>query len=322
MREKMITASAPATVANVACGFDVLGFAVNAPRDIVTLYMSKTPGIRIHAIEGIHGDLLSRDPQKNTAGVALQHFLKELKYGGGLEIHIQKNLPLGSGMGSSAASAAAALCAANALFGNPFSRKQLIPFAMEAEKIACGTAHADNVAPALLGGFILIRSYTPLDIVEIPYPENLYCTIIHPHIELRTSDSRKVLREEISLKSAITQWGNVAGLVSGLITRNFELIGRSMEDVIIEPLRGKLIPGFHEVKQAALTNEVLGCSISGSGPSVFALSTTENIAHVAAKAMQKAFEMCTIKSDAYVSSINMKGAEVIPNPEPVNILSS
>ncbi len=311
MRKKSITVSAPATVANVACGFDALGFAVDAPSDIVTINLISNSGIHIQPIEGLNGHLLSTNPDKNTAGVAIQAFLKEIDYTGGFEIILKKNLPLGSGMGSSAASAAAAVYALNTLFDNPFTSEQLIPFAMEAERIACGTAHADNVAPALLGGFVLIRSYDPLDIISIPYPETLYCTIVHPHIELRTEDSRKILRKEITLKNAITQWSNVAGLIAGLTTKNTALIGRSLEDVIIEPLRGELIPGFNDIKQAALNSGVLGCSISGSGPSVFALSVDKKTADIAANAMQKAFENHQLKSDTYVSPINTKGPQII-----------
>lgn len=311
MKKKSVSVSAPATVANVGCGFDALGFAVNAPCDIVTVNLTGTSGIFIHPIEGFYGHSLSRNPEKNTAGVPVQAFLNEIGYKGGVEIVLKKNLPLGSGMGSSAASAAAAVYAINTLFGNPFTSEQLISFAMEGERVACGTAHADNVAPALLGGFILVRSYEPLDIVRIPCSEKLYCTIIHPHIELRTEDSRKILSNEVTLKNAVTQWSNVAGLITGLTTKNNALVGRSLEDVIIEPLRKVLIPGFNEVKEAAINSGVLGCSISGSGPSVFALCGDESTARRAANAMQKAFEKHHLKSDAYVSPINMKGAQVI-----------
>jgi homoserine kinase len=313
MKNKFITVSAPATVANVACGFDAIGFAVNNPCDIVSVGLTNFPGIHIHPIGGAYGSLLSTKAEINTAGVAIQSFLNKTKYKGGVEVNLTKNLPLGSGMGSSAASAAAAVYAINLLFDNLFTAEDLIPFAMEAERIACGTAHADNVAPALLGGFVLIRGYNPLDVVQIPFPENLYCTIVHPHIELRTEDSRKVLPKEISLKNGVTQWSNFAGLISGLTTKNYELIGRSLQDVIVEPVRATLIPGFNEVKQSAINSGVLGCSISGSGPSVFALSTDESIANRAAIAMQQAFANYRLKTDAYLSPININKPQIISN---------
>ncbi len=311
MANKSISVAAPATVANVACGFDALGFAVNSPSDVVTMRMLDEPGIRILPVRGPYGEGLSTDPAKNTAGVAVASFLKRIKSIQGFEIILYKNLPLGSGLGSSAASSAAAVFAANELMGRPLAVEALIPCAMEAEKIACGAAHADNVAPALLGGFVLIRSYEPLDIVHIPCPENLFCTLLHPHVELRTEDSRKILRSEIKLIDAITQWSNLAGLIAGLITANYPLIGRSLQDVIIEPIRSVLIPGFDVIKQAALKNGVLGCSISGSGPSIFALSTDEATANKAGQAMQQALSEIDLTSDLFVSRINMHGAQVI-----------
>ena len=176
-------------------------------------------------------------------------------------------------MGSSAASSVAALVAINHLYDNPFTREQLLPFAMEAERIACGSAHADNVAPSLLGGFVLIRSYAPLDVTKIPTPAGLYCTLVHPHLELKTEDSRRVLKSAIQMKDAITQWGNIAGLVVGLMKPDYGLITRSLQDVIAEPIRSVLIPGFDSIKEAAIQCGALGCGISGSGPTIFSLST-------------------------------------------------
>jgi homoserine kinase len=307
---KQIKIFAPATVANVACGFDVLGFAVDAPGDIVTLALKEKPGIVIKKISG-DGGRLPLAAEKNTAGVAVNAFLEHLNIEQGVEISIEKNLPLGSGMGSSAASSAAAVVGINELFNNPLSREQLVPFAMEAERIACGAAHADNVAPAIMGGFVLVRSYAPLDLIRIPAPKNLYCTIITPNIELRTEDARKILKQEITLKDGILQWGNLAGLIAGLMKNDYELIGRSLQDVIIEPMRALLIPGFDEVKNAALESGVLGCSISGSGPSIFALSTTKNIAEKAGDAMKIALADIGLEGIVYVSKINNEGAKVI-----------
>jgi len=307
---KTIKVFAPATVANVACGFDVLGFAVDAPGDVVTMKMVEKNGIKIIGITG-DGGRLPLQPEKNTAGVAVNAFLEHLQLQQGVEISIEKNLPLGSGMGSSAASSAAAVVAINELFNNPLSREQLVPFAMEAERIACGAAHADNVAPAIMGGFVLVRSYAPLDLIRIPSPKNLFCTIITPNIELRTEDARKILKQEITLKDGILQWGNLAGLIAGLMKNDYELIGRSLQDVIIEPMRALLIPGFDEVKNAAMQSGVLGCSISGSGPSIFALSFSKNIAEKAAVAMQQSLAEIGLDSKTYVSKINDEGAKVI-----------
>ncbi len=301
---------APATVANVACGFDVLGFAVDAPGDVVSMQLNTTKKITIKSIKG-DGGRLPLDASKNTAGVAVQAFLSHLKIEQGVDISIEKNLPLGSGMGSSAASSAAAVVAVNELMGKPLSRQELIPFAMEAERIACGAAHADNVAPAIMGGFVLIRSYAPLDIIRISSPTELFCTVITPDIELRTEDARKVLKQEISMRDAIEQWGNLAGLIVGLLQKDYALIGRSLQDVIVEPLRALLIPGFEEVKQSALESGVLGCSISGSGPSIFALSTSSAIANKAGEAMLTALKEIGLDGKVYVSKINDEGARII-----------
>jgi homoserine kinase len=212
---KTVRAFAPATVANVSCGFDVFGFAVESPADEVILTLTEKPGVVIKEITGDDGRL-PLDASKNTSGVAVEAFLRALDSSVGVEIVLHKKLPLGSGMGSSAASSVAALVAINELFDRPFTRDQLLPFAMEAERIACGSAHADNVAPSLLGGFVLIRAYEPLDVTRIPTPPDLFCTLVHPHLELKTSDSRRVLKATIPMKDAITQWGNIAGLVSVL----------------------------------------------------------------------------------------------------------
>lgn len=307
---KTIKVFAPATVANVACGFDVLGFAVDAPGDVVTMKLTDKPEIKIVAISG-DGGRLPLTAEKNTASVAVNAFLQHLNIQQGVEITIEKNLPLGSGMGSSAASSAAAVVAINELLNKPLTKEQLVPFAMEAERIACGAAHADNVAPAIMGGFVLIRSYAPLDLIKIPSPENLFCTVITPDIELRTEDARKVLKQEITMKDAISQWGNLAALIAGLMQNDYALIGRSLQDVVVEPMRSLLIPGFEEVKQAALESGVLGCSISGSGPSIFALADTENIAVSAGIAMQKALNNIGLSGKIYTSKVNAEGAKVI-----------
>lgn len=307
---KTIRAYAPATVANVSCGFDVFGFAVEEPGDEVILTLTPEPGVRMKKIEGDNGRL-PMDAAKNTSGVAVIAFLNAINSNQGVDIVLKKNLPLGSGMGSSAASSVAALVGINHLLGTPFEKKALLPFAMEAERIACGSAHADNVAPSLLGGFVLIRGYDPLDVVSIPTPDNLFCTLIHPHLELNTQDSRQVLRMNISLKDAVTQWGNIAGLVAGLMKPDFALIGRSLKDVIAEPIRSMLIPGFDRMKEKALENGALGSGISGSGPTIFALSADEATARKVGDVIGKEFERIRLNNEIFVSRINPKGAMVL-----------
>jgi homoserine kinase len=307
---RSVLAKAPATVANVSCGFDVLGFALFEPADEVRIARTSQPGIRMEAITGDDGRL-PLDAGKNTCSVAVDCFLKAIGASESLAITLQKKLPLGSGMGSSAASAVAALMAVNHMFGNPLTRAALLPFAMEAERIACGSAHADNVAPALLGGFTLIRSYKPLDVVSIPTPPGLFCLLVHPHIEVKTSDARSVLRNVIPLEAAITQSGNIAGLIAGLMKPDLELVSRSLHDVIAEPVRSLLIPGFEDVKKAVIEAGALGCGISGSGPTLFALCEDERTAWRASEEAAKAFNRHGLSSDVFVSQINPNGGEVI-----------
>ncbi|HEX8548822.1 MAG TPA: homoserine kinase [Cytophagaceae bacterium] len=308
--KESIKVFAPATVANVACGFDILGFAVESPGDEVVLKLKDKSGVTIADITGDEGRL-SRDAEKNTVGVSINRYLEHIQSGQGIEISLNKKMPLGSGLGSSAASAVAGVFAVNELLGMPMKQEELLPFAMEGERLACGSAHADNVAPSLLGGFVLIRSYDPLDVIKIPTPANLYCTIIHPHIEVQTKDARDILRKHIPMKDAITQWGNVAGLIAGLMQSDYGLIGRSMQDVIVEPIRAILIPGFNEVKRNALEAGAIGCGISGSGPSIFALSTDYDTAINVGKNMEKAFNAINIGNEVYVSKINNSGPVVL-----------
>jgi homoserine kinase len=306
-----VKAFAPATVANVSCGFDIFGFAIQEPGDTVELRKRDEPGIVITEITGDEGRL-PRQAEKNSVTVVMLALLKHLGIADfGCEVALHKNMPLGSGMGSSAASAVAGVVAINELLGNPLTRRELLPFAMEGERIASGSAHADNVGPSLLGGFVVIRSYNPLDIFTIPVPEDLYCTLVHPDIEINTKDARFILRNEVSLKNTIAQMGNVAGLVAGLMKADYDLISRSMVDVIIEPVRSILIPEFKEVKQAAISNGALGCSISGAGPSMFALSRGIENAQNVGKAMQGRFAAAGIESGLHVSAINQGGAMIV-----------
>jgi homoserine kinase len=312
MHTNSVTAFAPATVANVGCGFDIMGFALKGIGDKVTITMQQDNDDPFISLSGSYANMIPRERQKNTAGVAVNAYLAASgKTGTMLGISLEKNLPLGSGMGSSAASAAAAVFALNNLFGNPLTTTELIPFAMEGERIACGTSHADNVAPSLLGGFVLIRSYKPLDIIQVKCPDELYCTVIHPHIQLNTSDARRILKRDIPLNDVITQSANTAAFMTGIIKEDFDLIGRSICDLVAEPKRTRLIPGFEKARQAALATGAIGCGISGSGPSVFALCIGETVSWQVAEVIKKTFSEEGLASDSFVSTLNSPGAFII-----------
>lgn len=301
---KSIRVFCPGTIANLSCGFDVLGLSLAGVGDYMTVTQTAIKGITISEILGQN---LPMKTTQNVAGVAGLALLEALGSDAGFDIKIDKRIKAGSGIGSSAASSAGAVWAINHLLGDPFTTKELIPFAMEGERLASGVAHADNVAPALLGGFTLVRSTDPLDVISLPSPSELYATVIHPQIEIKTVDSRRILKSNLSLKDAITQWGNVGGLVAGLYREDYELIGRSLQDIVIEPVRSILIPGFNEIKAAALNAGALGGGISGSGPSVFALSKGKNQALKVADAIRHAYEPFEISFDIHISNINEKG---------------
>ena len=301
---------APATIANVSCGFDVLGLALETVGDEMIIKKVNEKGVRITKIVGQN---LPFETNNNVAGVAALALLAETNTQFGFEIEIYKNIKPGSGIGSSAASSAGVVWAINELLGKPFQPKDLVRFAMEGERLATGVAHADNVAPALFGGFTLVRSYEPLDIISIPTPSELYATVIHPQIEVKTADAREILKTNISLKTAIKQWGNVGGLISGLYTEDYNLISRSLNDYIIEPIRSILIPAFEEVKQKTIESGALGCSISGSGPSIFALSKGKEKAEEVAKTMKTVYDKVGIDYDIHISRINKEGVKIIEN---------
>lgn len=305
-----VLVQSPATVANVAAGFDIMGFALNDPFDEVLVRKTKELGVRIVNETGTFHDM-PLEPQNNTAGIALQTYLAHVKPDCGFELIFKTKIKPGSGIGSSAASAVAGVFGANFLLNEPLKREELLPFVMEGERVASGVAHADNVGPALLGGFVLVRSYHPLDVIKIDTPECLTAAIVHPQIEVRTEDARAILRKEVLLKDAIQQWGNTAGLIAGLLKNDVGLIGRSLDDVIIEPIRSILIPGFKEVKAAALKEGALGCSISGSGPSIFTLNDSVETANRVAKIMQATFVAIGIPANAYVSKINNEGVKIV-----------
>lgn len=294
----------PATIANISCGFDVLGVALDTIGDEMVVRKTKDKGIRIIKIEG---QQLPMETHLNVAGVAGLALLAVSDYDGGFEIEIYKKIKAGSGIGSSAASSTGAVWAMNKLLNTPFSTLELVKFAMEGERLASGVAHADNVAPALFGGFTLVRSYTPLDVIPIPSPKDLYATVIHPQIEVKTSDSRKILKTTISLEDGIKQWGNLGGLIAGLFTSDYDLIGRSLEDHIVEPIRSILIPGFDAIKSTAIENGALGCGISGSGPSIFSFSKGEHSAQRVGTAMKEVYKKIGIDFDIHISKINTSG---------------
>jgi homoserine kinase len=303
---KKITIQSPATIANLVCGFDVLGLALEAPYDVMTLELQEQPGLLIEHSDGFG---LPTIPEENVAGAALLAMLEQVTDAPGMKLTIDKRIMPGSGLGSSAASAAGAVFAANQLLGKNFSTNDLIRFAMFGEKVASGVKHADNITPCLLGGVTLIRSILPLDVVSLDAPA-MFITVVHPQIEVRTSDARQILKKEVPLKLAIKQWGNIAALVAGLMQGDHELIGRSLEDVIIEPARSILIPGFDRIKKACLEAGALGGGISGSGPSIFMLSKSHQTALQVEQVMQDIYKNIGIDFRTYVTSLNKKGITI------------
>ena len=308
---KEVRAFAPASVTNVGCGFDVLGFAINEPGDEVVVRLKNSKGISIKKIFG-DGGKLSKNIEMNTAGVAAKALLNEIGFDKGIEIEIYKKMALGTGLGSSAASAVAAVVALNHLLKTKLSKRELLKFALEGEKLTSGGRyHADNVAAALYGGLVVIRCSDDLDVINIDYPDDLHCAIIYPHIVMNTSDMRKLLRKEITLADAVKQWSNIASLVTGFMKKDYKIISNSINDFIVEPVRSLLIPSFYEMKKAALDSGAVGCSISGSGPSLFALTRSKATANKVAKEMKKVLDKIDIESDIYVSGINKRGPKIL-----------
>ncbi len=304
---------APATVANVSVGFDVLGFAIDRPGDeIIARRVDGQQGLSIKTITGTGDKQLPYAIEKNTAGFASVQLLRHLgQEGTGIELEIHKKMPFGSGMGSSAASAAGAVVAVNELLGAPLSRESLLYFAVEGEQVADGAFHADNVGPSLLGGILLIRSNQALDVHRLPVPEGLQIAVVHPEIEILTKDARAVLSDQVALSTAIAQSANLASFVTALFTNDLMLLSRSLQDVMVEPQRKQLIKGFDEVQAAALRSGALGCGISGAGPSMFCLCDSGYLAQSAGQAMQKAFADKGVESQLYVSPINQQGVTVL-----------
>lgn len=307
----MITVFAPGSVSNVACGFDVLGFALDEPGDIVTAAPQNEIGVSIAAIHG-DGGRLPLDPRRNTASAAVMALLHRLETTRGVTLTIHKGLPLASGVGSSGASAVAAVVATNELLGRPASMDLLLECAMAGEQAGCGAIHPDNVSPTLFGGFVLARSAQPPDIVRLPVPPGLACAVLHPRIEIQTGAARKLLGDQVLLKDATRQWANVGGLVAALYSNDLALLSRSLVDSIAEPKRASLVPGFAEVKAAAISAGALGCSLSGSGPSIFALAASLEIAQAAGAAMQAAFDRASnAGADLWVCPVGRQGARIV-----------
>jgi homoserine kinase len=298
----------PATVANVACGFDVLGFCLDNKGDEMVIRKVSEKGIKITQIEGYD---LPFEADKNVAGVSALAMYEHANPDCGFEIEIYKNIKPGSGIGSSAASAVGSVFGMNELLGKPYNKTQLTYFAMKGEALASKSEHADNLAPAIFGGFTLVKSTLPLDILQIPAPSELYATLIHPQIEIKTSDARKILPKQVSLKDATTQWANVGSLIHALHTSDYKLIHRSLQDIIVEPHRKQLIPYFDDVKFAALEAGALGCAISGSGPSIFALSQGKETALKVENAMQIVYLKTSIEFNTFVSDINIQGIKIL-----------
>ncbi len=298
-----VSVLAPATVSNVVCGFDCLGFALSEPFDEMTVRKIDERTVRIINRDD-YG--LPTDPTKNVAGVALLALLDEADIDFGFEVEITKHIKPGSGIGSSAASACGAVVAANRLLDDRFSKIELVEFAMAGEMLASGSRHADNLAPCIYGGFTLVRSTEPLDIVEIDFPP-LFATVIHPQIEIKTSEARAILPKEVPLKEAIRNWSNLGSLVAALAKGDYGLISRSMEDTIVEPVRKSLIPKFDEVKAASLAAGALGGGISGSGPSIFMLSASKDTAAEVENSMREAYVKTSIEFNTHVGEICPNG---------------
>lgn len=308
-QHKGVKVFAPASVSNMGSGFDIIGFPLEKIGDSVTVYRNGSSDIRIAEITGYEG--IPKDPDKNVATYAVRKLLEDFGSTEGFDVKIEKTVIPGSGLGSSASSSAAAVVAVNELLENPYTRRELIDFAMEGEALVSGGKHADNVAPAILGGIILVRSYNPLDIIQIPPPEALWTVVLHPQIEIKTHLSRSLLMDRIDLKDAVRQWGNVGGLIAGFYTSNYDLIGDSMEDLVAEPYRAELIPGYREMKQVALSNGAKGYTISGSGPSFFAVCDSRNAAVAVEQAMREAYQQYKIEFLTYISRVNKEGAVIL-----------
>jgi len=306
-----VTVFAPATVANVGVGFDVLGFALDGIGDRVTVRRTDGPAeVEVESIRGVVSDLPT-DPRRNTASVALLALLDDVAPSHGFCVAVDKGIPLGSGMGGSAASAVGAVAAANRLLDRPLPMQRLLIHAAAGERAASGAPHADNVAPCLYGGMTAVVSPEPLEVVPIPVPEDLLCVLVHPHLRIETRDARSALRDQIGLAEHVAQSMKLSGFLAGCFRGDAGLAGRSTVDLIVEPQRARLIPGFFEAKAAALDNGALGFAIAGSGPSVFAWVTSEAAGRAIELEIRSVFERQGLGSDGWVCPIQRRGAEPV-----------
>jgi homoserine kinase len=308
MGREEIKVYGPATVSNVGPGFDLLGFALEAPGDELIVRRNGTSKLALIDESGFN---LPTDPEENVAAIAAASLLRDLHSYEGFDLVFTRKIPPGSGVGSSAASCVAAVVGINELLGSPFEAEDLIPYAMEGEKVASGSTHADNIAPALLGGVTLIRGYDPIDIKHIPYPDDLWCAVIHPHLEIRTSESRKLVPRTVPLETALKQCGNLAGLVAGLSTGDYPLIGRSVNDFFAEPYRTHQLPDYASLKESALAAGSVGTGLSGSGPSVFSLCRGEEMSRTVGESMKNHFKTHGIDSRIYLSRISQAGCKIL-----------
>ena len=311
-RKSTVRVFAPASSANLGSGFDVFGLAIEGPGDFLRLDRTDSGVIRIRAIKGDQGRL-SRIVEENTAGVALLSFLDAIGEHSGFDIYLEKRMPLGSGLGSSAASAVAAVFAANELLGKPMAKRELVRWAAEGERVASGAVHADNIAPSMMGGITLVRSLAADDIISLPIPSGMQLVVVHPHVAVKTIDARKVLPNRILLKTAITQWSNTAALTAACFASDLSLFGRAMEDLVAEPARRSLIPYYDQVKSAAISAGAIGCCISGAGPSILAIAGSTSKAHNIALAMKAIYRTHKLGCDTYVTKIDRRGARVLSN---------
>ena len=310
MQKETICAFAPATIANLSVGFDVLGLSLDQVGDTVEVTVNGSTENTILTIE--NGETLPKDREKNCCSVVIKKMQAQLNDYKGVDIRIRKGFKSGSGMGSSSASSAAAAYAYNALVGYPFSEQELVRFAAEGERVACGAAHADNVAPAIMGGLVLVRAHDPIDIISLPLPDGLWAVVLFPDVKINTEDSRAVMQKNISLNLACQQWANLGAFVASLYENDLELFSRSLQDFIAEPVRSNFIPKFQELKQIALQSGALGFGISGSGPSVFAIASNETAAHNIQENLLKTFENTGVDASCFVESLSgNQGARII-----------
>ena len=310
MREKTVRAFAPASISNLGPAFDVLGIAIDTPGDYVMASRSRHTGLNFSVLSR-HNEVPT-GTKENVAAHVASLILDEFKPSFGVKLRLEKKMPIGSGLGSSAASSVAAAVAVNAILPHPLKKYDLLRFVVEGERLASGSPHADNAAPSLLGGACLIRSYRPLDVVQVPVRNIFHWVVVHPHVVVRTETARRILPKNISLQVAVQQWGNVSGVTIGLMKGDIELLGKCIDDIVVEPVRAALIPGFFEVKQSAFDNGAFGCSISGSGPSMFAVAGSGSSARKIGRAMVDTFKRTArIKCDIYISHINTVGAHIV-----------